>query len=190
VESFALLTRYQQLIAHLDILQGEHAMVSPELLRRYPFFAGLDHDQNKALAKISDEISVEADYYFFEEEDSLSHFYLLLEGAAAIVFKLPARDVKHKISEQFAREFATKDVTVSTVGSGDVFGWSGLIPPFKATAGAKALTPCRVIGINSEALRDMFEDDYQFGYLMTQKAAQVIRDRLRDLRIESLASGL
>ena len=165
-------------------------MVSPELLRRYPFFAGLGRVQLKTLSKISDEISAEADFHFFEEEDLLSHFYLLLEGAVAIIFKLPDREVKHKISEQFARDMATKDVTVSTVGSGDVFGWSGLVPPYRATAGAKALTQCRVIAIESEALRDIFEDDSQFGYLMSQKAAQVIRDRLRDLRIESLASVL
>jgi hypothetical protein len=62
------------------------------------------------------------------------------------------------------------------------------VPPYKATAGAKSLTSCRVVAIRSKELRDFFEDDYQFGYLMSQKAAQVIRDRLRDLRIESLSS--
>jgi hypothetical protein len=32
-----------------------------------------------------------------------------------------------------------------------------------------------------------FDEDCQFGYIMTQKAAQVMRDRLHDMRIESLA---
>jgi hypothetical protein len=31
------------------------------------------------------------------------------------------------------------------------------------------------------------DEDHEFGYLMTQKVAQVIRERLRDMRIESLA---
>ncbi len=162
-------------------------MVSTELLRRYPFFAGLDHDRLSKLAKISDEISMGANQYFFQEEDDLNHFYLILEGAVAIVFKVPERDVKHKISEQFARDFKTKDIVLSTVGSGDVFGWSGLVPPFKATAGAKAITPCRVVAVRSKELVQIFDEDNRFGFLMTQKAAQVIRDRLRDLRIESLA---
>ena len=81
-------------------------------------------------------------------------------------------------------------MVVSTVGTGDIFGWSGLVPPYKATAGTKALTPCRVIAVGSKELRAVFEQDYKFGYVMTQKAAQVIRDRLRDLRIESLASSV
>lgn len=165
-------------------------MVSTELLRRYPFFAGLSRAHLNTLAKISDEITVEADDYFFHEEDELDHFYIILEGAAAIVFELPERDVKHKIADQFARELKTKDVVVSTVGTGDIFGWSGLVPPYKATAGAKALTRCRVAAVRSKELVTIFEEDYRFGYMMTQKAAQVIRDRLRDLRIESLASAV
>lgn len=162
-------------------------MVSTELLRRYPFFAGLSRDHLNTLAKVSDEMTVEADEYFFHEEDLLEHFYIVLEGAAAIVFKLPERDVQHKIADQFAREFRTKDAVLSTVGTGDIFGWSGLVPPYKATAGAKAITPCRVIAVGSKELVSVFEEDCRFGYLMTQKAAQVIRDRLRDLRIESVA---
>ena len=162
-------------------------MVSTELLRRYPFFSGLSRDNINTLAKISDEINFEADQYFFHEEEELNHFYLILEGAAGIIFKLPERDVKHSISEQFARDLKTRDLVLSTVGSGDVFGWSGLVPPYKATAGAKAITPCRVIAIGSQELVGFFEEDYQLGYLMTQKAAQVIRERLRDLRFESLA---
>jgi hypothetical protein len=35
-------------------------MVSPELIRRYPFFAGLDYDQLVKLAKVAQEYKVEA----------------------------------------------------------------------------------------------------------------------------------
>jgi CRP-like cAMP-binding protein len=74
-----------------------------------------------------------------------------------------------------------------TVSPGDVFGWTGLVPPFIATAGAKTLTPCRIIAFDTKELMEKFEDDCRFGYVMTQKAAQVMRDRLHDMRIESLA---
>ncbi|MFN2187152.1 MAG: cyclic nucleotide-binding domain-containing protein [Candidatus Promineifilaceae bacterium] len=162
-------------------------MVSAELLRRYPFFAGLSHEYLTRLAKISDEISVDAEHYFFHEEEDLDKFYLTLEGAIAIVIELPEKDVQHKVSEQFLRELKTKDVIVSTVGSGDIFGWSGLVPPYKSTAGAKAVTDCRVVAIQSQELRNLFEEDCKFGLVMTQKAAQIIRERLRDLRTETLS---
>ena len=163
-------------------------MISPEVLRRYPFFARLSFDQITTLAKLADEDTVEAEHFFFREDEELNNFYLLLEGAVAIVFELPEREVEHKISEQFMRKLQTKDVVVSTVGPGDVFGWSGLIPTNKASAGAKALTPCRVVAFNCEKLLEVFEKDTNFGYIMVQKAAQVISERLRDLRIESLAT--
>ena len=162
-------------------------MVSAELLRRYPFFSGLSHEYLMRLAKISDEISVDAEHYFFHEDEDLDTFYLTLEGAIAIVIELPEKDVQHKVSEQFLRELKTKDVIVSTVGSGDIFGWSGLVPPYKSTAGAKAVTDCRVVAIQSQELRDLFNEDCRFGLLMTQKAAQIIRERLRDLRTETLS---
>jgi CRP-like cAMP-binding protein len=162
-------------------------MVSPELIRRYPFFAGLSIEHINHLAQCGDEESVDTGFYFFHEDEETKKFYLNLEGAVAIVFELPEKDVEHKISEQFTRDFKTKDVVVSTVSPGDVFGWTGLVPPHKATAGAKAVTPCRVIVFDCEKLLQIFKDDCPFGYAMTVKAAQVMRERLRDIRIESLA---
>ena len=163
-------------------------MISPEVLRRYPFFARLSMDQISTLAKLAKEETVETDHFFFREDEDINNFYLILEGAVAIVFELPERDVKHKISDQFERKLKTRDVVVSTVGPGDVFAWSALVPPYKATAGAKAVTPCRVIAFECKELIKEFETDCAFGYVMTQKAAQVIGERLRDLRIESLST--
>jgi CRP-like cAMP-binding protein len=162
-------------------------MVSPELIRRYPFFAGLDYDHIVKLAKVADEKTVEADHYFFHETDDLENFYLVLEGAVALVFEIPDHDIEQQVSGQLTGELKTKDITVSTVGTGDIFGWSGVIPPHTATAGAKAITSSRVLAFDCEALLKTFDEDCRFGYLMAQKAAQVIRERLRDMRIESLA---
>jgi hypothetical protein len=47
--------------------------------------------------------------------------------------------------------------------------------------------PSLVIAFDCQKLLKEFESDCRFGYLMMQKAAQISRDRLRDLRIESLA---
>ncbi len=145
-------------------------MVSPELLRRYPFFAGLDMDQLVTLAKVADEVEVEAGHYFFHEGEKLDTFYLILEGMVAIVVELPDRES-----------------IISTLGPGETFAWSTVVPPYTATASAKALTPCRVVAFERQALWKEFESDWRFGYLMMQRVAQVVRDRLHDTRIQSLA---
>jgi CRP-like cAMP-binding protein len=162
-------------------------MISPELLRRYPFFAGLSHDQIVTLAKVADEVSVDTEHYFFHEGDDLTGLHLVVEGAVAIVIEVPDQSVEQKVSGQLTGELQTSDVVISAVGPGEVFGWSALVPPHQATTSAKATTPCRVVTFNGPELLQTFEDDCRFGYVMIQKMAQVVRDRLRDLRIESLA---
>lgn len=161
-------------------------MISTEILRRYPFFAGLSVEQISTLAKMGSEEIVEEGHYFFHEEQELVNFYLTLEGAIGIVYDVPERNVEHKIADQFARKLDTKEIVISTVGPGHTFGWSGLIPPHKATASSKALTSCRVIAFNGKKLLKAFNDDHSFGFAMIQKIAQIIGGRLRDLRIETL----
>jgi CRP/FNR family cyclic AMP-dependent transcriptional regulator len=145
-------------------------MISPEVLRRYPFFAGLSMDEVVILAKAAQELSVKKDHNFFNEGDELDNFFLVIEGQAGIIIKLPK-----------------KDVVFTTLGSGDVFGWSALVPPKTATSGAKALSDCRVIAFDGKELWSKFEGDPKFGFIMFQRIAQVIRTRLEYLRIETLA---
>jgi CRP-like cAMP-binding protein len=164
-------------------------MISPELIRRYPFFAGLNHGYVGTLAKLADEVSVESGHCFFGEGDELKKLYLVIEGAVAIVMGVPDRESAQPLSDQLTGKLTTKDITVSTVGTGGVFGWSALIPPYLSTASAKALTPCRTIALDCEKLRTVFEEDCNLAYLMTQKAAQIVRGRLRDMRIETLAEN-
>jgi len=80
-----------------------------------------------------------------------------------------------------------RDITVSNVGPGKTFGWSALIPPNISTANAKAATFCRVLRFDNAKLQPAIEADCCFGHLLTQKAAQVVRQRLRDMRMETLA---
>ena len=111
----------------------------------------------------------------------------MLEGSVAIVIAIPDRDEVQTLTRQLTGNLKNRDVTVSTVRPGNIFGWSALVPPHKSTAGAKAQTPCRVVFFDCEELRPLCDQDHEFGHLMAQKAAQVIRERLRDMRMESLA---
>lgn len=159
-------------------------MVSPELIRRYPLFADLSMEQIVELAQLADEVPVEAGHPFFREGDALDNLYIVLEGEVATVVELIAKGKPAVIAELTARE---REVIIHTIGQGEVFGWSALIPPYEATATIKAVKPGRVLSIDCADLRERFEEDTRFGYLMMRRAAQGVRDRLRDMRIEALA---
>ena len=79
------------------------------------------------------------------------------------------------------------DQDVFTLGAGDVFGWTSLLPPYTAGAGAKTVTDCKLVEFSASELRKKFEADYEFGYLMMTKIAQIIRERLDSIVIETLA---
>lgn len=162
-------------------------MISPEIIRRYPFFAGLTYEQIVISAKLADETKFEKDHVFFKENDVLKSIYLVLEGAAAIIIEVPDRDVNQPVADQLTGEMKMKDITLSTVGSGDIFGFPALIPPYNANASAKAITQCRVVEFDCTELLKEFDKDCGFGYVMTQRVAQLAVERLRDLRVETLA---
>jgi CRP-like cAMP-binding protein len=165
-------------------------MISTELIRRYSFFAGFSRDQVTTLATIAEEKALQPGDFVFYEGDELKHFYLVIEGKVDIVVGIPDRTKKHSLSGQLTRDIETVNITLSTIQPGDVFGWSGLVPPHQSTASAVAVTNCRVVFFDCDKLLQIFDEDKCFGYIMTQKIARVIRRRLRDMHIESLSSRL
>ena len=148
-------------------------MISVEIIRRYPFFAGLKYDQIVILAKLAEDVTVEPGHYFFREGDEVNHVYFILEGAAAMLFEVPDREVEQKLSGQLTGVLHTKEIVVSVVGPGEVFAWSGMVPPHRAAAIAKATTECRVIAFDAHELTSHFQDDCEFGYFMMQKSLKL-----------------
>jgi len=163
-------------------------MISPEIIRRYPFSAGLSHDEIVILAQTAEELSVDTGHVFFHEGDELCCVHLIVEGAVAIVTETPAPSAAGDVAGQLTGEMDMEELVISTLGTGDVFSWSAVVPPYLATAGAKAIMPSRIVAFDAKKLLKAFESDCRFGYLMLQRAAQIARDRLRDLRIESLST--
>lgn len=164
-------------------------MVSIELLRRYPFFAGFTHKQFAHLARVAKEEYHLSGHQFFSEGEFLTSFFLVCEGTVGIILKVPDRASEQSLTRQITNHLITRDVTVSVVGEGDLFGWSAIIPPNLTTATAKAINSCRVIRFDYQKLKPAINEDCCFGHQLTLKAAQIIRERLRNLHVESLAES-
>ena len=145
-------------------------MITPELISRYHFFEDMDIDQLKALANIAEGVTFEEKKFVFRKGDRLKSFYIVIEGALAIV-----RETEGK-----------PDAIISAIGPGHTFAFSSLVPPYLATASAKTLSPCWLISFDCEKLQVLFKENCQLGYKMMGKIVQICRDRLLDARIESL----
>lgn len=147
-------------------------MVSPELIRRYPYFSGLSIEKINQLANLAEVVENKKGYYFHHEGSEISKVYIIVEGEVSLITIFPKQD---------------KEVVINTLGTGDVFGWTSLIPPYTAGAGAKAASKCKLIQFDAQKLRTKFNQDYEFGYMMMVKIAQIIRERLDSIVMETLA---
>lgn len=162
-------------------------MISIELLKRYPFFASLNNGQLKYLADVGKVFEVEEGYRFFEEGYELDTFFLVDDGRIAITMEVTDHSVIQPLSNQLTNSLINKEVTVCTLGNGEIFGWSAIVPPYKSTASARAIRMSRIVAFDCTKLRPQYKEDCHFAYMMLLKASQVIRQRMRDMRMESLA---
>lgn len=88
------------------------------------------------LMSLADEALVPTGYAFFEEGELLSSLYLLLAGSVSLNRIWPA-PIK---------------TFVRSVGPGELFGWSAFKAPYRAKAGARAMTSCQVLVFSRERL--------------------------------------
>ena len=161
-------------------------MISSEILRRYCFFAELEHQHLEALAAASIETSLEPGEFFFYEGQELDRFYFVIAGEVTLVIGVPDKTQELRFDDQLPGIAGMEDIPVASVGPGEMFGWSALIPPHNATAGARVIKDCTVLEVNCADLEELLAEDHYFARVLTMRAAQTIRERLHCMRIESL----
>ena len=148
-------------------------MISPETLRRYPLFAGLDEEVLKQIAMLGDEQAVKAEAWLFREGDDAQTLYLVLDGAVSLTINM---DEKGERVEE-----------VSTHGTGEVLGWSALVDPYTYTLGAQAAQDTRVAAIDALALRNLMDENPEAGYRCLQNVAKAMGERLVNLRVQFIS---
>jgi CRP/FNR family cyclic AMP-dependent transcriptional regulator len=152
-------------------------MISPETLRRYPFFGALDFDQIKEIAIISDTVTFTKGEQIFEECGVADSLYLIVEGLVDLFYR----------SESEGGQ-PPKVLVAGEVSPGEFLGFSALIAPYSLNATAKASQNTRAIKIDAVALRQLCEKDSLLGYrVMTQLAKEAI-ERLMAARVQLAAA--
>jgi CRP/FNR family cyclic AMP-dependent transcriptional regulator len=153
-------------------------MVSPELLRRYPFFGELNAAQLKAVAMISEEITFDKGETLFEEGSPANSFYLLMGGSIDLYYR----------SEQEKRNGLRKELLAAEIDTGEIFAISALIEPYTYTATARAAKNCRVLKIEAVALRNLMGKKCEMGYALMRQIAKAAMERLEYTRIQLAAA--
>jgi CRP-like cAMP-binding protein len=153
-------------------------MISPELLRRYPFFAFLDEAQLQAVAMLSEESEVEDGAPVFESGKPAEALCLLIEGSLDLYYVVADREDPGLKKEFFLHEFS----------AGDIFGISALIEPYIYTASVRATAASRVVKMNGAGLRALSELDAKVSAGLMKAAAKAAMERLNDTRVQLAAA--
>jgi CRP-like cAMP-binding protein len=153
-------------------------MISPELLRRFPFFGFLDETQLKAVAMLSEEMELEKDTAVFETEQRAEALYVMVDGSIDLNYKVVDRDDPRIVKEFF----------ISELNPGDIFGLSALLEPFKHTMTAKVNAHSKVIRIEASGLRALGELDAKLQAGLMKATAKATMERLHDTRVQLAAA--
>jgi CRP-like cAMP-binding protein len=143
-------------------------MISPELLRRYPYFADVQEESLRQVAMISEEKSVPSGTVIFEEGDAADNLYIISGGEVDIEYTLGSGEKR----------------TVDTVVAGELSMWSALVEPYKSTATGTATSETKLIVINGVKLRELCEQDHDLGYRMLICLTKLLAGRLEGARVQ------
>jgi CRP/FNR family transcriptional regulator, cyclic AMP receptor protein len=142
------------------------------LVASHPFLKDLDPHQQRLLADCAMEKRFEADELIFREGDPANRFYLILEGKVTL--------------ESYVQDRGR--VEIQTIGSGDVLGWSWLLPPYYWQFDARAAEATKAIFFYATPLRDEAEEDHELGYELYKRISAVMLKRLQATRRHLLQS--
>lgn len=148
-------------------------MISPEVLRRYPFFSFMSHDQLREVAMITDEVRYQKGEALFNIGEEAIHCYLLLEGAV---------DLHYIVVDEYDPTLR-KEFVVGTINPGELLGISAVVEPFVFTATAIAINDSRLLRIDAVALKRLYAADPKLDCGFQRMVAMATKERLYATRV-------
>ena len=133
------------------------------------FFADLDKKQIARFAACGELCQVTAGTLLVKEGSPATAFYALLSGRVAIETRVPSQP----------------PITLQTVESGDVIGWSW-IDAEEWVFDVRTLTDCELIALDAEQVMKVLTGDSELGMEIMRRLNRVVSQRLRATRLQLL----
>jgi CRP-like cAMP-binding protein len=143
-------------------------------LRHAPFTQGMASKHIKKLATIAVGVKFDYDEIIFREGDEGRAIYLIEEGEVVVESHVASLG----------------QMSMLTLGPGELLGWSSLFPPRRKTSSARAAKPTWAIAIDTDQLQEAFQTDQELENVIIRRIADVIANRLKATRqrlIDNLA---
>lgn len=141
------------------------------LLHSIPWFAALKPEHLDRMIQATRLQDVQAGEELFKEGDKQDCFYYVIEGRVALDIFVPHRG----------------KVRFYTAEPLDLIGWSVATPTIsRRTAGATVVQPGRLAVFDAQKVRQICEEDHDFGFNFMCQIAEIIASRLVITRLQFL----
>ena len=138
------------------------------VLQEHPFFDGMDPGVRELIAGCASNERYRSGDYVFREGGTADKFFLIRHGSVALEVHVPGRD----------------PVIVETLQSGDILGWSWLVPPYKWIMDARAISLVRAVSLDAVCLRGKLDSDQTLALEVYKRFIPVMADRLEAGRLQ------
>jgi CRP-like cAMP-binding protein len=139
-------------------------------LRAQDFFKDMSEDMLNYLAGCGQNMHFSPNHYIGKENDAADYLYLIKNGRISVEVVHPIRG----------------PINIRTLHSGEMAGFSWIIPPYRLQFGLKALDHTSVVALDGTCMRAKCEEDHHLGYLLMKQSAVIMNKRLRDTRMQLL----
>lgn len=136
-------------------------------------FAGLDARELATLAGCGRLVRFGPGEYLLREGKPADRFYVVRTGRVAIEAYDPGAPERGSL-------------IIDTVGPEGAVGWSWLVPPYRWLYDARAVEETSALDLDAVSLRAACEADPRLGYLLLQRVAQAMYERLHGARMRML----
>ena len=142
------------------------SVVTVTALAAHRFLHGMPREQLAELVPAARVVTLPAGRRIFEDGGRARGFWLIRSGSVALDLHLPGEG----------------QVTIETLGMGDVLGWSWQLPERRWALGAVAVHPVEAFAFDGDAVRALCDADPRLGYELSHRFLGVASNRLQAIR--------
>jgi CRP-like cAMP-binding protein len=142
--------------------QEETYMAATEDIRRVALFEDLTEKMLEQLATLVQVKSFEERQIVYEAGDKAERFYSIKRGKVLLEVELASALI----------------ISLGAIKPGYSFGWSSLLPTATHTSYAVSAEPSDIFVFPGDKLAALLNRDHNMGYLVMQKAARILENRL------------
>jgi CRP-like cAMP-binding protein len=148
-------------------------MVDIDFLAKVQVFQGLNREQLTGIVKLCKEAEFRSGARIFEQGEDAVYLWIVKKGRVDLRLESPG-------------SASGEENTISSISEAGAFGWSSFTSPHKyRLSGYCSGKHCKLIKVEREGLRQLFEKATDIGYVVMSNVAAVVGTRFHELQEEA-----